>query len=59
MRIMLEQPPFDYMHNGQAKVGYYDPIAEILVATVGEAITSVITHATPAYIERLKNGELV
>ena len=58
MQIMLEHPPFDYVHRGVAKVGFYDPARRVLVSVIGESILTVIDEVVPGYIAKLKRGDL-
>jgi RHS repeat-associated protein len=48
---------FEYFHDGAQKVGYYNPSSQIFVGQIKDSgnITTVITNATPQYIENLKN----
>jgi len=55
VRQMIAQiTPFNYYHQGEWKLGYYDPVNRIFVGRVGDVITTVIADVKPQYIENLK-----
>jgi RHS repeat-associated protein len=46
---------FDYIHEGVSKIGYYDPVSKVLVATVRSSgnITTVIRNVSQSYVNGL------
>ena len=50
----LAQRPFQYFHQNAWKTGYYDPASRIFLGSVNGRVTTVISRATPNYIENLK-----
>ena len=50
----LSQQPFRYYHQDVWKTGYYDPTSRLFLGTVDGRVTTVITRATPTYINNLK-----
>jgi hypothetical protein len=54
MNQALQFTPFKYFHEGVWKLGYYDPNTRVFIGTVNNIITTVISNASPQYIENLK-----
>ncbi|MGW2014058.1 ricin-type beta-trefoil lectin domain protein [Streptomyces sp. NPDC001927] len=54
-RAVLAQTPFSYYHEGQYKLGYYDPKSKVFVAkTIDGNINTVMVNVQPDYVERLR-----
>jgi hypothetical protein len=54
---VLARQPFSYYHDGQWKLGYYDPNSKVFVArTVDGNVNTVMTNIDQAYINRLQGG---
>lgn len=51
--MMKTIKPFKYYHEGQWKLGYYDPKTKIFVGRAGNDITTVIDDVKPNYINNL------
>ena len=56
-RLVAATEPFRYFHQGQWKLGYFDPPSGLFVATAGGVVITVFTDATPKYVERLKRAK--
>ena len=56
-RLVGATRPFRYFHQGQWKLGYFDPASGLFVATAGGVVITVFTDATPKYVERLKRAK--
>lgn len=54
----LSQQPFRYLHQDVWKTGYYDPTSRLFLGTVGGRVTTVITSATPTYINTEGRGPM-
>jgi RHS repeat-associated protein len=55
-QLISTQQPFPYFHEGVWKSGFYDAASGLFVGSKPGVITTVITHATPQYINNLKAG---
>ncbi|MBO2446381.1 type IV secretion protein Rhs [Actinomadura barringtoniae] len=54
---VLGRDPFSYRHDGQWKLGYYDPGTKVFVAkTIDGNVNTVMVDVTQAYIDRLAGG---
>ncbi|MGW7418610.1 polymorphic toxin-type HINT domain-containing protein [Streptomyces sp. NPDC054813] len=54
---VLEREPFSYLHEGQWKVGFYDPKSKILVArTIDGKVNTVMIDVQQDYVDRLKEA---
>lgn len=52
---VLGKEPFSYRHEGQWKLGYYDPNSKVFVAkTIDGNINTVMTDVEQAYVNRLQ-----
>ena len=51
---LLSQEPFSYFHGDAWKSGYYDSTSRLSVGTANGRVTTVVTRATPNYINNLK-----
>ncbi|MEV7996634.1 polymorphic toxin-type HINT domain-containing protein [Streptomyces sp. NPDC086077] len=56
-QAVLAREPFSYHHDGQHKLGYYDPKSKVFVAkTIDGNVNTVMTGVTKAYVQRLQGG---
>ncbi len=53
-QVLETRKPFPYYHQGRWKQGYYDPASQLFIATADNVVITVITDATPRYVENLK-----
>jgi len=51
--VISSQKPFQYLHDGVTKTGFYDPASRLFVGSVDNTITTVIPGAPPNYINNL------
>lgn len=56
-RIVATVAPFDYVHHGKVEQGYYEPKTDIFLAAADGVLITVITHATPRYVEKLRRSK--
>jgi len=56
-RIVATVKPFDYEHHGKVEQGYYEPKTDIFLAAADGALITVIAHATPRYVEKLRRSK--
>jgi hypothetical protein len=56
-RIVATVAPFDYVHHGKVEQGYYEPKTDIFLAAGDGVLITVITHATPRYVEKLRRSK--
>lgn len=56
-RIVATVKPFDYVHHGNVEQGYYEPKTDIFLAASDGVLITVITHATPRYVEKLRRSK--
>lgn len=57
-QAVLAREPFSYMHDGQWKMGYYDPNSKVFVAkSIDGNVNTVMTNVTKAYINGLQRGQ--
>jgi hypothetical protein len=56
-RSVLQKEPFSYYHDGQWKMGYYDPRSKVFIAkTIDGNINTIMTNVDKAYIGRLQGS---
>jgi cellobiose-specific phosphotransferase system component IIA len=56
-QAVLARESFSYHHDGQHKLGYYDPKSKVFVAkTIDGNVNTVMTGVTKAYVQRLQGG---
>lgn len=53
-RLVASTKPFPYLHDGRMEQGYYDEPSKLFVATADGAVITVITGATPRYVDKLR-----
>ncbi|MFB7863534.1 ricin-type beta-trefoil lectin domain protein [Streptomyces sp. NPDC056069] len=54
-RAVLAQTPFSYEHEGQHKIGYYDPKSKVFIAkTIDGNINTVIANVSQSYVDGLR-----
>ena len=53
----LKKQPFEYLHDGASKMGYYDAASRIFVGQIKDTgkITTVITNASQKYVNNLRS----
>lgn len=53
-RTVLERQPFDYLKDGEWRLGYYDPKSKVFVAKTPEGnVATVMVNVNRSYIDRL------
>jgi hypothetical protein len=56
-KAVLNRQPFSYEHEGQWKLGYYDPGSRVFIAkTIDGNINTVMVDVSRSYIDRLQRG---
>lgn len=53
-RLVASTAPFPYLHEGRMEQGYYDESSRLFVATADGVVITVITGATPRYVEKMR-----
>ena len=51
----LGKETFEYFHNGVIKTAFYDPVARLMLGSVDDVVTTVMTQVKPIYIQNLRN----
>jgi hypothetical protein len=55
-KILKTAKPFSYYHQKAWKTGYYDSTSGIFLAAADGVVITVITGATPRYVDKLRRS---
>jgi len=52
--VVEKSEPFEYIHEGLIKTGYYDTKNKIFIGEYKGNVTTIMTNVKPQYVEKLK-----